>query len=82
MICIIGEKLNSSIPKTFAWMQAGDLEALTALVRSQKEAGADFIKVGIGGGSICITREQKGIGRGWTRPIQPSLRMSSRKRPV
>ncbi len=27
-------------------------------------AGADFIKVGIGGGSICITREQKGIGRG------------------
>jgi IMP dehydrogenase len=28
------------------------------------EAGADFIKIGIGGGSICITREQKGIGRG------------------
>jgi IMP dehydrogenase len=28
------------------------------------EAGADFVKVGIGGGSICITREQKGIGRG------------------
>ena len=28
------------------------------------KAGADFIKVGIGGGSICITREQKGIGRG------------------
>ena len=28
------------------------------------EAGADLIKVGIGGGSICITREQKGIGRG------------------
>ena len=28
------------------------------------QAGADFIKVGIGGGSICITREQKGIGRG------------------
>jgi len=27
-------------------------------------AGADFIKVGVGGGSICITREQKGIGRG------------------
>lgn len=27
-------------------------------------AGADFIKIGIGGGSICITREQKGIGRG------------------
>jgi IMP dehydrogenase len=28
------------------------------------QAGADFVKVGIGGGSICITREQKGIGRG------------------
>ena len=28
------------------------------------EAGADFVKVGIGGGSICITRETKGIGRG------------------
>ncbi len=28
------------------------------------KAGADFIKVGVGGGSICITRETKGIGRG------------------
>ncbi|MDL2294020.1 IMP dehydrogenase [Ruminococcaceae bacterium OttesenSCG-928-D13] len=28
------------------------------------ECGADFVKIGIGGGSICITREQKGIGRG------------------
>jgi IMP dehydrogenase len=28
------------------------------------DVGADFVKVGIGGGSICITREQKGIGRG------------------
>ncbi|HEX2950550.1 MAG TPA: IMP dehydrogenase, partial [Armatimonadota bacterium] len=28
------------------------------------DAGADFVKVGIGGGSMCITRETKGIGRG------------------
>lgn len=28
------------------------------------DAGADFIKIGIGGGAICITRETKGIGRG------------------
>ena len=28
------------------------------------EGGADFVKIGIGGGSICITRETKGIGRG------------------
>ena len=37
-----------------------DREGFLFLARS----GADFIKVGIGGGSICITREQKGIGRG------------------
>lgn len=37
-----------------------DEEGFMYLVNS----GADFVKVGIGGGSICITREQKGIGRG------------------
>ncbi len=37
-----------------------DPEAFLYLVK----AGADFIKVGIGGGSICITREQRAIGRG------------------
>ena len=34
------------------------------------EAGADFIKIVIGGGSICITREQKGIGRGQASAVQ------------
>jgi IMP dehydrogenase len=46
-----------------AYVGAGnvvDAEGFLYLV----EAGADFVKVGIGGGSICITREQKGIGRG------------------
>ena len=37
-----------------------DSEAFQYLVK----AGADFVKVGIGGGSICITREQRAIGRG------------------
>ncbi|MBE1605057.1 IMP dehydrogenase [Actinopolymorpha pittospori] len=37
-----------------------DGEAFTFLA----EAGADFVKVGVGGGAICITRDQKGIGRG------------------
>ena len=34
------------------------------------EHGADFVKIGIGGGSICITREQKGIGRGQASAVQ------------
>ena len=37
-----------------------DAEGFNYLAKS----GADFIKIGIGGGSICITREQKGIGCG------------------
>ena len=57
-LCWIKENYGDRIP-----VGAGnvvDQEGFNYLV----EAGADFIKVGIGGGSICITREQKGIGRG------------------
>lgn len=59
--------------KTIAWVreQYGDSVKIGAGnvvdgdgFRFLAEAGADFVKIGIGGGSICITREQKGIGRG------------------
>ncbi|MDR0757130.1 MAG: IMP dehydrogenase, partial [Tannerella sp.] len=59
--------------ETLAWIkhQYGDKTLVGAgnVVDSEGfrylvDAGADFVKVGIGGGSICITREQKGIGRG------------------
>lgn len=38
------------------------------------EAGADFVKVGIGGGSICTTRAQKGIGRGQASALMDVVR--------
>lgn len=38
------------------------------------DAGADFVKVGIGGGSICITRDQKGIGRGQASALMDVVR--------
>ena len=59
--------------KTIAWVREhyGDSVKIGAGNVVDREgfmflakAGADFIKVGIGGGSICITRETKGIGRG------------------
>ena len=59
--------------KTIAWVRKnyGDSVKIGAGnvvdkdgFRFLAEAGADFVKVGIGGGSICITRETKGIGRG------------------
>jgi IMP dehydrogenase len=42
----------------------GNIVSAEAFRYLVEEAAVDFIKVGIGGGSICITREQKGIGRG------------------
>ncbi|MBP5301479.1 MAG: IMP dehydrogenase [Bacilli bacterium] len=46
-----------------AFVGAGNVVSADGF-RFLANAGADFIKVGIGGGSICITRETKGIGRG------------------
>jgi IMP dehydrogenase len=42
----------------------GNIVSADAFRYLAHEAQVDFVKVGIGGGSICITREQKGIGRG------------------
>ena len=59
--------------RTLAWVREnyGDTVKIgagnvvdAAGFRFLADCGADFIKVGIGGGSICITRETKGIGRG------------------
>ncbi len=59
--------------KTLAWIREtyGDSVKVgagnvvdAAGFRFLADCGADFVKVGIGGGSICITRETKGIGRG------------------
>ncbi|MFV0289682.1 MAG: IMP dehydrogenase [Mangrovibacterium sp.] len=55
------EWIKSNYPNMF--VGAGNVVD-TEGFRYLADAGADFIKVGIGGGSICITREQKGIGRG------------------
>ena len=48
------------------------------------EAGADFVKIGIGGGSICITRETKGIGRGQATAVIEVAKpgMSTTRRPA
>ena len=43
-----------------------------------EEADLDFVKVGIGGGSICITREQKGIGRGQATAVMEVARERDR----
>jgi IMP dehydrogenase len=43
---------------------AGNVVSAAGFDYLVNECNSDFVKVGIGGGSICITREQKGIGRG------------------
>ncbi|GAB3256269.1 IMP dehydrogenase [Kineosporia babensis] len=42
------------------------------------DAGADFVKIGIGGGSICITRDAKGIGRGQASAVLDVVRERDR----
>ncbi|MBQ6420804.1 MAG: IMP dehydrogenase [Clostridia bacterium] len=74
VLCIDSSEGFSEWQKlTIAWIRAkyGDSVKVGAGnvvdadgFRFLAECGADFVKVGIGGGSICITRETKGIGRG------------------
>ncbi|WOC32269.1 MULTISPECIES: IMP dehydrogenase [Caproicibacterium] len=74
VLCIDSSEGYSEWQKrTIAWVrqQYGDRVKIGAGnvidgdgFRFLAEAGADFVKIGIGGGSICITRETKGIGRG------------------
>ena len=74
VLCIDSSEGYSEWQKiTLAWIreQYGDTVKVGAAnvvdaegLRFLAEAGADFVKIGIGGGSICITRETKGIGRG------------------
>ena len=74
VLCIDSSEGYSEWQKeTIAWIRSkyGDSVKVGAgnvvdgeSFRFLADAGADFVKIGIGGGSICITREQKGIGRG------------------
>ena len=74
MLCIdSSEGFSEWQARTLAWIRSryGDSVKVGAGnvvdadgFRFLAESGADFVKVGIGGGSICITRETKGIGRG------------------
>ncbi len=58
--------------KTLKWIQENypDLPVIGGNIITEDgfdflmEAGAQAVKVGMGGGSICITQEQKGTGRG------------------
>ena len=74
VICIdSSEGFSEWQSRTISWIREhyGDKVKVGAGNMVDKEgfnflanAGADFVKIGIGGGSICITRETKGIGRG------------------
>ena len=73
VLCIDSSEGFTQFQKdTIAWIKENYPEAKVGAgnivdpegFRFLADAGADFIKIGIGGGSICITRETKGIGRG------------------
>lgn len=74
VVCIdSSEGFSEWQQRTIAWVREryGDSVKIgagnvvdAAGFRFLADCGADFVKVGIGGGSICITRETKGIGRG------------------
>lgn len=45
---IIGESINDSVPKTRQLFEAGDLEGIKELARSQDQGGAEWIDVNVG----------------------------------
>jgi cobalamin-dependent methionine synthase I len=47
-LTLIGESLNDSVPGTHKLYEAGDLEGLKALARTQDEGGANYIDVNVG----------------------------------
>ncbi len=51
---LVGEKLNSSIPSTLNAMQSNDTEQLTALIKAQSEAGADYLDINT---AMCTGKE-------------------------
>ncbi|MCB0320990.1 MAG: IMP dehydrogenase, partial [Bdellovibrionales bacterium] len=55
----VREKIGPSVP-----IGGGNVVSKEGFRFLVEDGGVDFVKIGIGGGSICITREQKGIGRG------------------
>jgi len=60
---VIGEKLNTSIPKTLEAVQSRDEKTLIALICAQEEAGADFqdVNTAVGGGELESMRWLSGL---------------------
>lgn len=56
-LTIIGESINDSVPSTHKLYEAGDLEGLKALARSQDEGGAGFVDVNVGSRTAAFLAE-------------------------